>query len=103
MLEKRFSSFEAIADFVIERAEGSPERMGPSWWGYEAGIAAGLLGRNDEAYRFLHGLTDSRVASRAAPLLSLIGATEAFRNAVNEIIADERARLKLPELEKPAF
>jgi hypothetical protein len=45
-LEDRFSSFDVIADFVVERARVSPDRMGPSWWGYEAGIASGLVGRS---------------------------------------------------------
>lgn len=103
LLDERFQSFQATGDFVIERAHSSPERMGPSWWGYEAGIAAGLLGRNDESGSFLRGLTDDRVASRAACLLPLIGRLDDFKSAVNEIVAGERARLKLAGLEKPAF
>jgi hypothetical protein len=103
LIDERFPSFDAIADFVIKRAESSPERMGPSWWGYEAGIAAGLLGRGEESRRFLHGLTDDRVASRAAHLLPLVGRSEAFRNAVNTIVAEERTRLKLAALGRPAF
>jgi hypothetical protein len=102
-LDERFQSFQAIGDFVIERARSSPERMGPSWWGYEAGIAAGLLGRSDESGSFLHGLTDDRVASRAACLLPLVGRLDDFKSAVNEIVAGERARLKLAGLEQPAF
>jgi hypothetical protein len=103
LLDERFPSFDAIADFVVKRAQSSPERMGPSWWGYEAGIACGLLGRSDEAGRFLHGLTDDRVISRAAPLLPLSDRPDAFRSAVNGIVAKERARLKLAALEQPAF
>ncbi|WP_375381960.1 hypothetical protein, partial [uncultured Sphingomonas sp.] len=48
-IDERFSSFNAIADFVVERARSSPGRLGPSWWGYEAGIALGLAGRSEEA------------------------------------------------------
>lgn len=103
LMDERFPSFHAIAEFVIERARSSPERMGPNWWGYEAGIAAGLLGRGDESSRFLHGLTDDRVASRAAHLLPLIGRLDAFRGAVNTTVAEERERLKLAALEQPAF
>lgn len=103
LIDERFASFEAVANFVIERAQSSPERMGSSWWGYEAGIAAGLIGRSDEAGRFFHGLTDDRVASRAAILLPLIGRPNAFRSAVNQIVAEERVRLKLAALEPPAF
>ncbi len=103
LIDERFPSFDAVADFVIERAQSSPERMGPSWWGYEAGIVAGLLGRSDLAGRFLHGLTDRRVTSRAARLLPIINRLDAFRSAVNEIVTEERARLKLAALEQAVF
>lgn len=103
LIDDRFPSFHTVAEFVIERAESSPDRMGPSWWGYEAGIAAGLLGRTDEATRFLHGITDDRVTERAAHLLPLINNPGAFRETVNATVAQERARLKLAALEQPAF
>ncbi len=103
LIDDRFPSFRTVAEFVIERAESSPDLMMPSWWGYEAGIAAGLLGRTDEATRFLHGLTDNRVTGRAAHVLPLINNPGAFREAVNKTVAQERARLKLAPLEQPAF
>lgn len=103
VIEKRFSSFGAIADFVVERADSSPDRMGPSWWGYEAGIAMGLIGNSEEAGRFLNGLSDDRVIGRAAPLLPLTADPDAFRSKVNETVAQERARLKLAPLNSPAF
>lgn len=103
LIDDRFPSFDTVAEFVVERAESSPDRMGPSWWGYEAGIAAGLLGRTDEATRFLQGITDDRVTERSAHLLPLINHPGAFRRAVNATVAKERARLKLAALEQPAF
>ncbi len=102
-IEKRFESFQAVAHFVIERARTSPDRMGPSWWGYEAGIASGLLGKFGDARDFLSNLTDERVATRAAPLLHLIDRPEAFRREVNALIARQRAMLKLDALESPPF
>ena len=102
-IETRFYSFDAIADFVVKRARGSPDRMGPSWWGYEAGIASGLVGRFDEADHFLRSLTDQRVIKRAAPLLPLIQYPEAFKSEVNARVAQERARLKLPVLSCEPF
>ena len=102
-IEERFSSFGDIADFVVERANSSPDRMGPSWWGYEAGIAMGLIGNSGEAGRFLNGLSDDRVIERAAPLLPFIADSDAFRSKVNETVAQERARLKLEPLNTPAF
>ena len=102
-IDARFGSFNAIADFVIERARTSPDRMGPSWWGYEAGIASGLLGKFDDARDFLQSLTDERVTKHAAPLLPLIDRPEAFRREVNEIVARQRATLKLDALEDLPF
>ena len=102
-IEARFPSFDAIADFVVKRARSSPDRMGPSWWGYEAGIASALVGRVAEANHFLHGLSDERVVSRAAPLMPLIDRPDAFKSKVNDMVAQERARLKLGALTCPAF
>lgn len=94
-IDARFPSLHAVAEFVIDRARSSPERMGPSWWGYEAGIASALIGRSEEARSFLHGLSDERVTERAAPLLPLIDRPASFRAKVNDIVSEERARLKL--------
>lgn len=102
-IEARFSSFDAIADFVGERARSSPDRMAPSWWGYEAGIASGLIGNYDDARYFLHSLTDERVTHRAATLLPLIDQPEAFRSKVNDLVAQQRAALKLEPLDSLLF
>jgi hypothetical protein len=102
-LDQRFSSFKAIAAYVVQRARSSPDRMGPSWWGYEAGIASGIVGRRDEAEQFLRGVADDRVTGRAAPLLPLIANPDAFTGKVNDLVAAERARLKLRPLDNPAF
>jgi hypothetical protein len=102
-VEARFSSFDAIAAFVVERARTSADRMGPSWWGYEAGIASALVGRLDDADHFLRAVTDERVTKLAQPLLPLIDRAEVFKGKVNEMVAQERARLKLPALNCPPF
>ena len=101
-LEGRFSSFDAIASFVIKEAEDS-ERMRPSWFGYRAGLACGILGRQEEAEHFLRGITDSRVSPRAAPFLALTRRTADFRSGVNELVARQRATLKLPALGRDPF
>lgn len=102
-IEAKFPSFNAIADFVVERARSSPDRMGLSWWGYEAGIASGLVGRCDDAGYFLNGLTDERVIKRAAPLLPLIDHPDAFKSKVNDFVAQQRASLKLTPLNSEPF
>jgi hypothetical protein len=99
----RFPSFEAIADFVVQRARSSPDRMMPSWWGYEAAIASGLVGRTEDARRFFEGLTDDRVSRRAAPLFPLLDRPDDFKSKVNDLVAQERVRLKLKPLASPSF
>lgn len=100
--ESQFSSFEAIASFVIERALES-ERMRPSWFGYRAALACGILGRQEEADEFLRGITDSGVIPHAAPFLALTGNLPDFRSRVNGIVAQQRAALKLPPLGRDPF
>jgi hypothetical protein len=102
-LDQRFSSFEAVGAFVVDRARSSPDRMGASWWGYEAGIASGLLGRYEDASFFFQGITDERVTTRAAPLLPLLENPDGFRTKVNEMVEQERGRLKLEPLDRPAI
>ena len=102
-IEARFPSFDAIADFVVERARSSPDRMGPSWWGYEAGIASALVGKFEDAEYFLRGVTDERVSGFAEALIPLTDAPEAFKERVNGLLAQQRAKLKLPALECEPF
>ncbi len=101
-LESQFSSFDAIASFVIQEALNS-ERMRSSWFGYKAGLACGILGRHEEAAAFLRGISDLRVVPHAAPFLALTGSTSAFRSRVNGLIAQQRATLRLPALERDPF
>lgn len=102
-MQEKFSSFEATAAFVIDRARSSPERMQPSWWGYEAGIAAGLCGDFAAAKTFLNGITDDRVVGHATLLLPLIDDPTKFRSRVSELVAQQREALDLPALGQSPF
>ena len=102
-MRERFSSIEAIATFVIDRARSSPDRMQPSWWGYQAGIAAGLCGDQTTARSFLSGITDDRVVGHATPLLPLIDHPAEFRSRVNELVAQQRVVLGLAPQQRPPF
>lgn len=102
-MQERFSSLERTAQFAIDRARSSPDRMQPSWWGYEAGIASGLCGDFRSAETFLRGITDERVITHAAPLLPLIESPACFVSRVNELVDQQREVLKLPPLERPPF
>ena len=101
-IERRFPSFEAIASHVINEATGD-DRMGPSWWGYYAGIASGLIGDFRKGEAFLRGITDKRVLPHTKDLLGSLGNPSRFRAVVNERMAKQRAALKLVALERPSF
>jgi hypothetical protein len=102
-LQDQFSSFDRTAEFLIERARSSPERMQPSWWGYEAGIASALIGKFNDAASFLRGIADERVTIHAALLLPLIGSPDQFKSRVNELVDGQREALQLTPLECPPF
>jgi len=101
-IEERFSSFEKIAAFAIDEAHDN-ERMAPSWWGYKAGIAAGILGDMHLAERFLRGISDYRVTPHAQRFLAVIEEHNRFVSEVNIAVAKQRTALKLDLLEKDAF
>lgn len=98
----KFASFEAIANHTITEALDS-ERMQPSWFGYYAGVACGILGDLDQAASFLRDITDERVIPRAERFLPTIGNPTAFREKANEIVAQQRSALKLPPLAQNPF
>jgi hypothetical protein len=102
-MQERFSSLERTAAFAIDRARSSRDRMQPSWWGYEAGIASGLRGDFGSAEAFLRGVTDERVIKHAELLLPLIGSPAQLIDCVNGIVGQQREALNLPPLERPAF
>ncbi|WP_375382765.1 hypothetical protein, partial [uncultured Sphingomonas sp.] len=60
-------------------------------------------GNPDSPGCFLCGLSDERVIWRAAPLLPLVVDPDMFTIKINEVVAQERARLKLEPLDKQAF
>ncbi len=101
-IDEKFSSFEAIATFASEDARRS-QRQRPSWFGYYAGVAAGILGNLEEAEQFLRGITDERVVPHANRFLAAINSPTGFRMEANEVLAAQRATLKLPPLEKAVF
>lgn len=101
-IEEKFSSFEKTASFAIDRARDD-ERMGPSWFGYQAGLAAGILGEMDLAESFLRRISDYRVIPHAERFLGVIGEHSRFISEINTAVADQRNALKLEPLECDAF
>lgn len=101
-IDEKFSSFEAIAKYLVEEAQGS-ERMRRSWFGYYAGAAAGILGNLEEAEQFLRGISDKRVIPHAERFLAVVDSPTGFRLKANETLKQQRTTLKLPPLEKVPF
>lgn len=101
-IEREFSSFEKIAAYVIGLAQDN-DRMRPSWFGYRAGIASGIMTDFVKAEIYLRGITDERVVPHAERFLSVIGDHARFRAKVNETVVQQRAVLKLPPLQLDPF
>lgn len=101
-IDDKFASFDAIAQFVIAEAKGS-ERMRPSWFGYYAGVAAGIQGDLQEAELFLRGLTDERVIPRAERFIAATDNPSTFRAEANKVVMEQRVALKLPPLGSEPF
>ena len=101
-IDDKFGSFEAIAQHVIAEANES-ERMRPSWFGYYAGVASGILGNLQEADHFLRAITDDRVIPRAERFLAATDNPHTFQEKANDIIIEQRAALKLPPLTQKPF
>lgn len=101
-IDDKFESFDDIAQYVIADANQS-ERMRPSWFGYYAGVASGILGDLQEAERFLRGITDDRVIPHAERFLAATDNPHTFRGMANDIIIEQRVALKLPPLSQKPF
>lgn len=101
-IEEKFSSFEMTANFAIDRARDD-ERMGPSWFGYQGGLAAGILGDLELAYHFLSRISDDRVVPYAQRFLDVIDDHSRFVSRVNIAVEEQRVALKLKPLEADAF
>lgn len=100
-IQERFSSMHRTAQFLVERARSSPERMMPSWWGYQGGIAAGLCGDFTTAEELLSGITDDRVNGHATALLLQVRDPERFISEVEHRVIQQRRALGLQNPERP--
>ncbi len=101
-IDEKFASFGSIAQYVTERAQSS-DSMRLSWFGYYAGVAGGILGNVEEAEQLLRGISDKRVTPHAQRFLAAADSPTAFRQTANEVLAQQRAALKLPVLAHLAF
>ncbi|HVI34475.1 hypothetical protein [Phenylobacterium sp.] len=98
-LAARLPSIEATADLLLSHEKST--RGGGSWSTYNAGIAAGLCGRAEEAAAMLRSVTDARVRDAVDRYVSLTSDLTRFRELVLSQIASQREALRLTALRSP--
>lgn len=94
-LAARLSSIKATADLLLSREKSANEG---SWSTYNAGVAAGLSGRAEEAAAILRSVTDARVQGRADRYAALTSDLMLFRELAVSQIASQREALRLAAL-----
>lgn len=97
-LEDTFPDVGAAAAILNSELAGLGAGQRGSWPGLHAGIAAGLAGRTDEAFRLFGAITDDRVRPQAEALAGHTGDAADFRQAVSRDIVSQREALRLPSL-----
>ncbi|WP_375269093.1 hypothetical protein [Phenylobacterium sp.] len=95
-LTARLRSVNQAADFLVGRERTA--RSG-SWPAYNAGIAAGLAGRLDEADVMLSSVTDLRVKDIADRYASLTSDATRFREEAIAQIGGQREALRLSDID----
>lgn len=95
-LTARLRSVTQAADLLVRRERTA--RSG-SWLAYNAGIAAGLAGRLDEANVMLSSVTDLRVKDIADRYASLTSDATRFREEAIAQIGGQREALRLPAVD----
>ena len=102
VLERRFATVVEAAEVLIARAEEyASEGKRAGWPEYDAGVAAGLVGRPDVAQRMLSAVAQSFAnwqpdwVAGIEELASLAHDTPKFRLTIQQTIDRQRALLKL--------
>jgi hypothetical protein len=99
-LAARLPSIKATADLLLSRENS---KRGGSWSTYNAGIAAGLSGRAEEAAAMLCSVTDARVKGAADRYVGLTSDLPRFRELALSQIANQREALRLATLRSAPF
>lgn len=108
-LDQTFGSFGETADVLLNQARERPMQSPshPGWIALHAGIAAGLVGRSEDAAEmFGRILTDPAISSSllhsAAERMAKVAAHPArLHSQTVSVIGHQRAALRLPPLETP--
>ncbi|RYF27535.1 MAG: hypothetical protein EOO23_07895 [Comamonadaceae bacterium] len=101
-LTKRFSSIDATADDLVAEETATKRSLG-SWSRYNAGVAAGLVGRSAKAAALLCGVTDHRVKPSAETMARLANDPASFRKKTADLIARQRLALGLSPIDDLRF
>ena len=106
-LARTFASLNATADVLLADVHRTHNPGQGSWMAYNAGVAASLSGRVDDAAamfgRILNEPTNDALHQSAASLAPLLGDATAFRAEVEDRIARQREALRLASVSRPAI
>lgn len=110
-LAELFDSLSEAAKVLIEAAQtdGGQPHIHPGWSDYNAGVAAALMGRSEEARKMFAAILDSPAPSRsllhpaAKRMAHLLSDPTGLREEVMTLIKQQREALGLPSLMTYAF
>jgi hypothetical protein len=110
-LVELFDSLSKAAKVLLEAAQtdGGPPHLHSGWSDYNAGVAAGLIGRRDEARKMFTAILDSPAPPgsllhpAAERMLQLLSDPTDLREEVTSLIKRQREALRLPSLTTHPF
>jgi hypothetical protein len=110
-LAELFATLSKAADVLLEAAQayGGRQHIHPVWSDYNAGVAAALTGRPDEARRSFTAILDSPAPTgsllhpAAERMVQLLSGPTCLREEVMSLIERQREALRLPPLTRHLF
>ncbi len=104
-----FTSIDVVADLLISEERSQPGRDFRQWPTYHAGVAAGLVGRVDDALGLFNAILDaaafpgSVLELSTRRMSSLVSDDAAFRREVTSLVSKQRQALRLADLDALPF
>jgi hypothetical protein len=102
-LSERFPNVEAVADLLITDQRCLSDERRDGWQAYNAGMAAGISGRKEDALFMFQSIKNPRMKPAVKRMARLTDDQPAFRREAEHLIAAQRRALKLAELSDLAF
>jgi transposase len=75
----------------------------PAWSAFDAGVAAALADRPNDARMVFMSITDERVREAAGKLTKLLSEPEKLKGEITSLIVNHRIALRLREINSPPF